>query len=434
MNSEQSAFVQTENVTRKRSALLLQQQRAMSSVGIPTITPPNPTAFRGEDVIKFKEEYEQYQRSAGEANRNRSNAQKFPSCGIKACISAELLVSLTELQTFLSCDTVTQDSDDHVKTWIESKARCSSDDMAMHVKHAIGSLRFKADRSDPHGECMQFFADGMAGLRRNRVSHVVSEAPKALICQLIPKLEPPMLRETIQTTFEYWPKDKKDNFHRFRKKVSETSVESAKYATKRDRDVSPADSGSGARVKKKHKKNPKSNGKSLPELDKPSKSGNGKGKSGQKKPWSDPCLNPKCNKLHPVKDCEDTSEEEKKALLKHHYDENKKKLSRMSCLTQKDGRWSCTIEGLVPCSALGDIGADENTIPRCILNNLSHEGMRARVEQLTQPIRLSAAVQLPEHVSFTASARRKLSITLSLPCGPLLVRRVEFLCVDHDME
>ena len=43
-------------------------------------------------------------------------------------------------------------------------------------------------------------------------------------------------------------------------------------------------------------------------------------------------------------------------------------------------------------------------------------------------------MQLPEHVSFTASARAKLSITLSLPCEPLRLRPVEFLVVDQDME
>ena len=260
--------------------------------------------------------------------------------------------------------------------------------MAMHMKHAIGMFRFKTDRGDPHRACMQFFAVVTTELRRNRVSHVVSDAPKALICQLIPKLEPSVLRETIQVAFEYWSKEKKYDFHHFRKKVSETSVESAIYATKRDRDVPPAASSSGDRFTKKHKNNQKGNGKSLPEPDKPSKSGKGKGKSGKTKSWSDPCLTPKCNKVHPVKDCEDTTEEEKEALLKHHYDEKKKKLSGMSCRTQKKRRWSCMIEGLVTCSALREIGADESAIPSCILNNLSNEGMQATVEQLPQPIRL----------------------------------------------
>ena len=91
------------------------------------------------------------------------------------------------------------------------------------------------------------------------------------------------------------------------------------------------------------------------------------------------------------------------------------------------------IEGLVRCSALGDSQADKSAIPRFILNTLSQEGIEACVEKLSQPIRLSAAVQLPEHVSFTASARVKLSITRSLPCGTVGDRRVEFLVVDQDM-
>ena len=83
---------------------------------------------------------------------------------------------------------------------------------------------------------------------------------------------------------------------------------------------------------------------------------------------------------------------------------------------------------------MGDIGADESAIPRRILNKLSHEGMQASVEQLPQPIRLSAPVKLPEHVSFTASAVFKLPITLFLPCGPFRLRRVEFLVVHQDMD
>ena len=131
---------------------------------------------------------------------------------------------------------------------------------------------------------------------------MVCDAPRALIWQLIPKLGPPMLLETIQTAFEYWPKEKKYDFHHFRKKVSETSVESAKYAMKMGRDVPPTAPGSCDSVTKKQKKNPKGNGKGLPELDKSSKSGKGKEKSGKTEPWSEPCLNPKCNKLHLVKD------------------------------------------------------------------------------------------------------------------------------------
>lgn len=88
----------------------------------------------------------------------------------------------------------------------------------------------------------------------------------------------------------------------------------------------------------------------------------------------------------------------------------------------------------MPCSALGDIGADESAILRCILNTLGREGIKANIEQLSEPIHLSAALKLLDTVQFTASARVKLSIIISLPCGPLRPRLVEFLVVDQDMD
>lgn len=116
--SHESLSMYKEKTSREidRSAILLQQQPAIPSFGISTSMPPNLTSVRGEDVIKFKEKYEQYLRNVGKANRNGSNARKFPPCGIKFCL--QLLVSLTELQTFSSSDTVTQVSDDHIKTCI----------------------------------------------------------------------------------------------------------------------------------------------------------------------------------------------------------------------------------------------------------------------------------------------------------------------------
>lgn len=109
---------------------------------------------------------------------------------MKARISDELLLSLTELTTFPDCDTVSQVSEDNVKTWIEFRAKCSTGSMASQLKNAIGKLRFKTNRSDPQGACMQFFADVMTELRRNRVSRILSDAPKALILQLLPKIGP----------------------------------------------------------------------------------------------------------------------------------------------------------------------------------------------------------------------------------------------------
>ena len=50
-----------------------------------------------------------------------------------------------------------------------------------------------------------------------------------------------------------------------------------------------------------------------------------------------------------------------------------------------------------------------------------------------QPIHLSPAVDLRPG-SITASVKASLNVTVGLPCGPLRLRKVEFLVIDQDMD
>ena len=56
------------------------------------------------------------------------------------------------------------------------------------------------------------------------------------------------------------------------------------------------------------------------------------------------------------------------------------------------------------------------------------------LKHLNAPLHLDAAIKLPGNVAFTASAIVKLCITISLPCGPLRLRNVEFLAIDQPMD
>ena len=56
------------------------------------------------------------------------------------------------------------------------------------------------------------------------------------------------------------------------------------------------------------------------------------------------------------------------------------------------------------------------------------------LKHLNAPLHLDAAVKLPENVAFTASATVNLCIKISLPCGPLRLRNVEFLVIDQPMD
>ena len=56
------------------------------------------------------------------------------------------------------------------------------------------------------------------------------------------------------------------------------------------------------------------------------------------------------------------------------------------------------------------------------------------LKHLNAPLDLDAAIKLPGGVPFPASAIVKFCITISLPCGPLRLRNVEFLVIDQPMD
>ena len=184
-------------------------------VCITTITPPELKTVKGEQIVKFVLACERYKRQGNDVNRTLTSDRQITPAGYKSCVSAELLLSLTTLRTFPERTDVSQVTDADVGTWITSRSRCASGDTPGHVKSAIGRVRFKPDRDDPQGAALSFFMDIMTELRRSRVAHVIEESSKTLIALLIPKLEPPVLREAISSAHDYWPKDKRHDFHHF---------------------------------------------------------------------------------------------------------------------------------------------------------------------------------------------------------------------------
>lgn len=279
----------------------------MSAIGVSTIKPPELNRVKGDEIISFELSYERYVRQMSEVNLNRTYSQQIKPCGIKACVSAELLLSLTMLGTFPDRDTVSQVTDQDVLNWVKSRSRCSTDEMSHHVKDAIDRVKFKADRSDPQGSALQFFTDIMTEFRRNRVEHVIDEAPKAVVTQLMAKIEPQIVRDAVRSEHEYWPADRKYDFQYFMKKVTEVSIGSAKYQSfagnKRDREDEFRGAGSKSTNNPKKTRKEDHNRKHGHPVDKTGKHKKEKTGGRHQAEWTDKCLNDKCDGVHPVKDC-----------------------------------------------------------------------------------------------------------------------------------
>ena len=125
--------------------------------------------------------------------------------------------------------------------------------MGTHVSDAISKIKFKPDRLDPQGTAWQFFGDVTTEFRLNRIDNAIENASKAVIVQLLPKLKPVVVRDTVSSAMKYWTKEKKWDFHHFMGKVVEASIESAKYIPKQSHDPPFGPSGHKDRSRKKTK-------------------------------------------------------------------------------------------------------------------------------------------------------------------------------------
>jgi len=234
-----------------------------------------------------------------------------------------------------------------------------------------------------------FYTSLCTELRRQGAESAVAIASKALITQIIPKLRPAMVRETVRTEHPYWAANKRYDLQHFQERVTE----SAKYSCKRFRDdqvqASAPQGASGTRNGSQSKR------KRGPHCDPKAKTaqlgGKVKGKNTSKKDmvkqrthkkwreqeWNTPCFNLEFPEIHPLKHCQNTSRREKDELFAKLRSERRSisALTEAKYLKLTDGLWKAIAEAKLDATTLGDIGADWSAIPRRIIEDLKREGI-----------------------------------------------------------
>jgi hypothetical protein len=145
-----------------------------------------------------------------------------------------------------------------------------------------------------------------------------------------------------------------------------------------------------------------------------------------------------------------TSEEDKEKLLADYRSkkdrEPGKKRSKLAAARAEHsqgstadptkGRYKVRLAECVEVVALGDYGADYSAISKDLLQQLTTTGYNVGMYQLPKPIKLAAYVKSTRagDIEITADRMVRMNIVISLPCGPLRLRRVEFLVVDQEMD
>lgn len=393
---------------------------------ISTINHPTLKSIRGDSIVKFNAEYERYLRQIEQLNTGLDEDKKVKAVGYKACLTGELLLALIDLSVFKDITEAEKVTDTHIATWLSARTKCAVADIPGQVKDALSRVRYRNDRKDPEGAAFSFFVDVLTELRRNRVSDVLKNSPKVIIENLIPKLEPQAMRDAVYNSYEYWKKDEQENFKYFHDFVIKTAVECAKYHKK------GKDDKKGKEDAKRD--STKSGTPSKHDKDKNGDKDEDKGDS-KKRKWKDKCLNPNCKEHHPLYKCKITSKEYGAELLAKYRSEQKRKkgLKSMQKSSANGGRYRCHLPGGITIIGLGDYGADNSALSAKMVEKMQSQGKPLEVKKLKKPLTIEAAISLPDNAKFTVSATVRIDVTVSLPCGNLILRNIDFWVVDQDM-
>jgi hypothetical protein len=145
-----------------------------------------------------------------------------------------------------------------------------------------------------------------------------------------------------------------------------------------------------------------------------------------------------------------TSEQDKEKLLANYRSkkdwEPEKKRSKLEAARAEHsqegtadptkGRYKVRLAEFVEVVALGEYGADYTAISKDLLQQPTTAGYNVGMYRLPKPIKLAACVKSTRagDIEITADSMVRMNIVISLPCGPLRLRRVEFLVVDQEMD
>jgi hypothetical protein len=314
---------------------------------------------------------------------------------------------------------------------------------------------------DPEQRIIILFSDFKSLLRQSGMGWLVNENPKMASSHITDALKPSILSKRVKDDLNFGHTNLKKDFLLFMQHFIRRAEQYAEYEDA-DSSTSNPSKTPGTKVV----------GVVLSSANKLVAQGQSAGTTparpafaGKIKKTPD-CLNPECSMKHMLKDCKTTSKERKDELFEELA--ARRKTAGEQRVTRRDtassvsptpssstgteplrgsarakavrveqnppsGRVMVTFESVFDTIALPDSGADNNVIPRSLVQKLEEAGMFVPVRSLKTPVRIELALQGP---SRTCEVRQQaqLTVDLHLVAGPLRLRRCNWLIVEQGMD
>ncbi len=416
------------------------------------VKPPTLAAVSKAAPVKFKEEFDVYKEKCSDVNRSRSSDTKIVIATIRDCIDGQLLAALVKMKKIPDANTVDQATFKRVDKWFQGALNFAPQDLSERIDAVLSVVKYTKLRGDPAGSALTFCVDVMKALSTNVAEDVLEDVDQAVkfIDRLVEKLgiSCKVLRERMKMRREGWTKKERGDFSKFESALSSLAIDVHQNEVAFKRSNKSANSETKA-----IKKSNASTSKAKEERDEEVKGGTKvRKRKRDNSEWTEKCLNPKCDKVHMLRDCPDTSTELKKELLKKRWEEKKKKAeetkkqrtaksmkqsttAETSNHSTDDGRFNIIINNVVQDVALGDYGSDFNAMPQSTFTKILKATPKVISKQFSPPMELMGAFKTDKE-TFSTSKSAVLNITLILPGSNIRVRirGVKFYVVDQDMD
>ncbi len=416
------------------------------------VKPPTLSAATKGALVKFKEEFEVYKEKCSDVNKSRSSDAKIVIATIRDCIDGTLLYALVKMRKIPDAETVEQATPKRVDKWFQNALNFAPQELSERIDAVLSSVKYTKVRGVPAGSALTFCVDVMKALSTHVAEDVLHDVDQAVrfIDRLVEKLGTSckVLRERMKMRREGWTKKERSDFNKFESALSSLAIDVHQNEVAMKRSTKPSSS---------DPKTAKQSAASLPKQNTEGSQGEKGKKKGRKRKrdptvWTEKCLNPKCDKIHMLRDCPDTSPELKKEILKKRWEDKKNKAEetkklrtaksvkvsdndKPSTVDMDDGRFSIIINDKVRDVALGDYGSDFNAMLISTFDRVLQASPGVVADVFSCPVQLVGAFKT-EKETFTASKSVSLNITLILPGSNIRVRirGVKFHIVDQDMD
>lgn len=227
LNLQQSALPSTVRRRFQTFILLALFLKMTRDTLISQIQRPELSKPGRDNVVKFKEEYEEYGRLITSFNSDRSESDKIRKSSIRECMKVDLLENLIMTDAFNNITDIANLTDADILTWYNAVVAKEPINLGDRVLEMVKKHQHKPNSSDPEASVQQYVFSVMTDLRALGGAQFMKDSSQAQneIQRLASGLNPKPVIDLLFRDKTMWKEGDHSSISHFMKRAGEISVQ-----------------------------------------------------------------------------------------------------------------------------------------------------------------------------------------------------------------